>query len=96
MKNFITTSKTIAILSFAIGTMLFTLQLYHFNSNNLISTGIIFIMVAVIINTISLLGLLFGLFGNTDKREIVKAIGMVLANIPIAIMYFFLLINYLK
>ncbi len=95
MKHFIITSKTIAILSFAIGTILFILQLYRFNSGNLIHTGIIFIMSAVIINTISLLVLLFGLLGNTDKLEILKTIGIVLANIPIAIIYFYLLINFL-
>ena len=95
MKHFITTSKTIAVLSFVIGTILFTLQLYRFNSNNLIQIGIIFIISAVIINTISLLVLLFGLLGNTDKWEILKTIGIVLANIPIAIIYFYLLINFL-
>ncbi|SFD17487.1 hypothetical protein [Algibacter pectinivorans] len=93
MKNLITTSKTIAVLSFAIGTILFALQLYFSNSYKLIYPGIIFIFVAVIINTTALLGLLLGLIDNKNRSALLQATGLVLTNIPIAFLYFYILIE---
>ncbi|WP_308990878.1 hypothetical protein QLS71_012395 [Mariniflexile litorale] len=94
MNIFIITSKTLAASSFIIGTILFTLQISFRHSHALVYPGIIFIIVAVILNTMSLLGLLIYLFVNPkEKHEIIKACGMVLLNIPIAILYFFIIIN---
>lgn len=96
MKHLITTSKSIALISFIIGTILFALQLYNSYSDNLIYTGIVFILIATIVNTIVLLGLIFSIFGTTsNKPEILKAIGLLLLNIPIAILYFSILITVL-
>lgn len=96
MNNLITTSKAIAFLSFIMGTILFVIQLYFQGTYRIVHIGLIFIVVAVIINTILLIALLFGLLGNTDnKLEILKTCGMVLLNIPIAILYFYILLRYL-
>lgn len=94
MKNLITTSKIIAILSFIIGTILFVLQLYFGRSVNLISTGILFIVIAAIINAISFIALIIALFNYYNLRlEIFKTIGIVLVNIPVTILYFLLLLD---
>ncbi|MBP0903663.1 hypothetical protein ACFSKN_03670 [Mariniflexile gromovii] len=94
MNIFITASKTIAASSFIIGTILFALQLFFRHSYMLVYPGIIFIIVAVILNTIALLGLLFYLVAKPkEKLEIIKTCGMVLLNIPIAIAYFIILIH---
>lgn len=94
MNIFITTSKTIAASSFIIGTILFALQLFFRHSYMLVYPRIIFIIVAVILNTIALLGLLIYLVAKPiEKHEIIKTCGMVLLNIPIAIAYFIILIH---
>ncbi|MGC1204638.1 MAG: hypothetical protein WA839_07110 [Flavobacteriaceae bacterium] len=96
MNNLITTSKAIAFLSFIIGTILFVFQLYFQGAFRIIYVGLVFIVVAVIINIISLIALIFTLLGNTDcKLEILKACGLILLNIPIAILYFYTLLRYL-
>ena len=94
MNNFINTSKAIALLSFVIGTILFAIQLCFITPIGLIYSGIIFIVVAVIINTIALTALVFVLLGNTDNQsETIKTCGLILLNIPIAILYFYILIE---
>ena len=54
MKTLITTSKTIAFLSFIIGTTLFATQLYLKESLAIVYLGVIFIIIATIINSISI------------------------------------------
>ncbi len=94
MKNLIDISKTIAIISFVIGTILFVLQLYFKESIALIYPGIIFILIAIIINFISLIALMFSLLGSSiEKLELLKTCGIVLLNIPIATLYFYILIE---
>ncbi|CAH8292778.1 hypothetical protein EV196_10382 [Mariniflexile fucanivorans] len=94
MNNFITTTKAIAAISFIFGTILFALQISFRHSHMFIYPGFIFVIVAIILNTISFLGLLFYLLGNPkEKLEIIKACGIVLLNIPIAILYFIIIIN---
>ena len=96
IKNIITTSKSITIISFIIGTILFALQLYFNKSDALIYPGIIFILIATIINVISLIALVFSLLANTNyKLELLKTCGIVLLNIPIAILYFYIIIEFL-
>ncbi len=96
MTKLITTSKAIAFLSFIMGTLLFVFQLYFQGVFRIIHFGLIFIVVAVIINAISLIALIFTLLGNTDCRlEILKTCGLILLNIPIAILYFYTLLRYL-
>jgi hypothetical protein len=94
MNNLINISKAIAIISFIIGTILFVLQLYNSDTSSLIYPGILFIIIALIINFISIIGLVYYLLGDTnEKSELLKTIGMVLLNLPIAILYFYILIH---
>lgn len=94
MNSLINTGKTIAFLSFVIGTILFAFQLYFQGSLRLVHIGLVFIVVAVIINTVSLIALIFVLLGNTDnKLDILKTCGLILLNMPIAILYFYILIE---
>lgn len=96
MKNLITTSKSIAFISFIIGTILFALQMYNTTSFAFVYPGILFIIIAFILNTITFLALGFSMLGSsTDKTEILKTIGIVLLNIPIAFIYFYILIEFL-
>ena len=96
MNNLINTSKTIAFLSFLIGSILFAVQLCFIMPIGFIYLGIIFIIVASIVNTISLLALIFSILGYTNQRkELIKTCGIVLLNIPIAILYFYILIEFL-
>ena len=93
MNNLITTSKSIAVLSFSIGTTLFAIQLY-FRGISFISVGFVFVIVAIIVNTISLIALIFTLLGSSkNKLELAKTCGIILLNIPIAILYFYILIS---
>jgi len=93
MNNLITASKCIALLSFIIGTTLFTLQLYN-DELDLIYMGLIFMSIAIIVNTISLFILIFSVLkSNKQKSELLITIGIVLLNIPIAILYFYILIE---
>lgn len=94
MINLITTSKTIAIISFIIGTTLFALQLYNPKSDAFFRIGALFIIIATIVNTIALATLIFSLLGSSKiKTEILKTISIVLLNIPIAFLYFRILIK---
>ena len=93
MNNLITTSKAIAFLSFIIGTILFALQLYN-DALGLIYFGSIFIIIAVVINSISLIALIFSILGYIEQKiELLKTMWIVLLNIPIAILYFYILIE---
>ncbi|MFS4482111.1 hypothetical protein ACKGJY_03780 [Hyunsoonleella sp. 2307UL5-6] len=95
MKNIITTSKAIAAVSFIIGTILFALQMYTL-SNTLIRPGVAFIAIATIVNILSLLALIFLLLNTkTHKIIIFKTIGIVLLNIPVALLYFRILIKFI-
>jgi hypothetical protein len=90
----INTSKTIAIFSFLIGTIIFVLHFYFIGTTTIISTGIIFIIVAFMVNSISLLALIFVLLGNSDYRiELFKTCEIVLLNVPIAVLYSYILIS---
>lgn len=96
MKDLITTSKSIASISFVIGTVLFALQLYNTTSFAFVYPGILFIIIAFVINTICFLALGFSLFNAKIKRTVIlKTIGMVVLNIPIAILYFYILIEFI-
>lgn len=94
MNNLIITSKSLAIISLIVGTVLFSLQLYLGKETSLISIGFIFVVIAVIINSISLLIMVFYLLGNSKQKiEVFKTIGIILLNIPIAVLYFYIIIS---
>ncbi|EDM43361.1 hypothetical protein SCB49_01362 [unidentified eubacterium SCB49] len=93
MKTFKFSAIT-AIIFFAIGTLLFILQMVTDNFSLLTIIGFYFVVAAVIINCIILLSLIVLLILNKDYPESLKSIGVTLANIPIALLYFYIIIEF--
>ncbi len=94
MKDLITFGKFISIISFIIGTTLFSLYLYFNNSNDISSIGFYFVVTALILNSLLLTVFVVALIINSKHREeLLKTCGMILLNIPIAIFYFYIVIS---
>lgn len=87
-------SSELAVGTFAVGTLLFLLYYVFPNKTELIMTGIFYILFALLLNGMMLLYLLYQLIILPKKREnITIKILILLSNIPIAILYFYLIIN---
>ncbi|WP_040278875.1 hypothetical protein [Psychroserpens damuponensis] len=78
----------IATIFFSIGTMLLLLQLYFKNMMEITVLGYYYVYFSVIINIIVLGALFVILLFRNDKIKTLKAIGVLLINIPIALLYF--------
>ncbi len=91
------TSSQIAVGSWAIGTLLFMLAFIFPREDKIIIAGIIYIAIAGIINGILFLYLLGKLLSdNENKNYHLTQIAILLANIPIAILYaYFIITSYL-
>lgn len=91
------TSSQIAVISWAAGTLLFAMAFVFPREDGLIVVGIIYIVIAGIINGILLLFLLGKLLSdNENKQYYLTQIAILLANIPIAILYaYFIITSYL-
>lgn len=93
--NLNSTAKIIALISFVIGTCLFSLYLYYgiFFIPILLTLG--FLVLAIIINLIMLTVILGTLFINkASKSEGLKTCGIILLNIPIAMLYYYLIMAF--
>ena len=93
MKTF-NISAGIALVFFVLGTLLFLLQLVSTNMNELPLIGFYYLVIAVIVNSLVLITLLGKLFIDTNYTETFKSIGIILANIPIAVAYAYIVIEY--
>ncbi|TCK66851.1 hypothetical protein DFQ05_2136 [Winogradskyella wandonensis] len=96
MKNNINiTGRLIALLSFVIGTMLLAFYLYFGESTVQIHVAILFIVIAFILNTI-LFAVILGatLLNKTNRIEGLKTLVIMLCNIPISILYFYMVITF--
>lgn len=82
----------IAVTFFGIGTLLFTLQLLLGDGGQLIFIGIVFIVIAVIFNSITFILALVDLI-QKDRLESFYALCILVANIPIAMGYFYILLE---
>ena len=88
MYNLIFTSKIVSALSFAIGTMLFSLFLYFGESVITIELGIKFVIVAFLVNSILFIAnLIIAIAYNETRTESLKTCGLMLFNVPIALVY---------
>lgn len=88
MFNLIQVSKIVSLISFIIGTILFSLYLYFGESDTLINIGIKFVIVAIAINIILLFSnLLLSAVYAENRFGHIKTCGIILLNIPIAIFY---------
>ncbi|WP_166967601.1 hypothetical protein [Yeosuana marina] len=94
MKDLIFFEKTIALLSFLIGTALLSIYLYFGNPNTIKTVGLYFVITAFIINSllffINLIGIIID---NKNRVELIKTCGIMLLNIPIAILYLYMIIS---
>ncbi|SFD61332.1 hypothetical protein SAMN04489722_11343 [Algibacter lectus] len=86
--------RAVAILSFMIGTTLFSFFLYFGETFIPIGVGLGFIGVAITVNAILLVSnLIASLIYETDRYNNLKTCGIILMNIPIAILYFYIIIS---
>lgn len=95
MKQLKATYK-IALLFFTLGTLLLFIQIIVRGITGITITGYFYVIGSIIINLIILIILLFSLILEKYKRrETLKSIGAILINIPIAYLYFRIVIEYL-
>jgi len=87
----------LALISFLIGTILFLLYFLIPKNESILFLGLFYVFAASFLNGIAFLALIFHLINNKKNREetLIKIL-IILANIPIAIAYFFILINSFK
>ncbi|QBZ98964.1 hypothetical protein [Flavobacterium sangjuense] len=81
-------STYLAITSFGIGTLLLLIHLSFQDDIDIMIMGFFYILIAILLNSITLIHLLYNFIINRLEREII-AIRMLilLANIPIALLY---------
>ena len=92
--NIINTGKLIAIISFVLGTCLLVLHLLIPKEQPIIIIGLYYVGYAAAINAFSFLILVITAFTYWKNRiEVFKTCGLLLLNIPIAVLYFFIVIN---
>ncbi|MDO5970912.1 hypothetical protein Q4Q35_13960 [Flavivirga aquimarina] len=91
--NTFKTSRTIALISFSIGTILFLLQAINKGLSTVTVIGFNYVKVAIIVNSLVFIILLFTLFLSKQKLETIKSIGIILLNIPIAFLYYQIVIH---
>ncbi|EAS19371.1 hypothetical protein BBFL7_00838 [Flavobacteria bacterium BBFL7] len=83
-----------ALASFSLGT-LSLLSYLIFKQSDLIEIGIVYTIVAVVWNSIVLVMILFAALGQkTSFKETTSTIGILLINLPIAFLYFIIIIEY--
>lgn len=90
-------SNLVTVSSYIKGTLLFTLFTISNNRNDtVLMIGLAFVGIAVLVNII-VLGVSLIMIYTTKQKEIKqkfwRAIGLQLANIPIAIAYFYYVVN---
>ncbi len=83
----------IPIISFVLGTLLLIL-LALTRLDSLLYYGLLFVFIAVLINTIYSVYLLIVLYQNKiSKEETVARLGITMLNIPITILYIYIVFN---
>lgn len=97
MKNYflkLPISTKIALISFTIGSLLFGAFFLIPSSENLIFIGLFYTLLAITLNGIVFLKLIYNWITDKENRNSTAKQGLViLANIPIAILYFFFISN---
>jgi hypothetical protein len=83
----------IAILFFIIGTLLLILHFIFNTTDFILWLGYMYVQLAVFINSIILIILIVALIIDKQRIETLKSIGVILLNIPIALVYFQMVID---
>lgn len=87
-------SNELAIGSFGIGTLLLLTQKSMPREDLVLIIGLFYVLFAIFINSLMLLYLIFLCYILPDEREnLALKIIFLLCNIPIAILYFFIIFN---
>lgn len=96
-KKVLKISTLVTVSSYIKGTLIFTLFTISNNRNeNILFIGLYFVGIALILNTVVLLASLWMIFYTKHKnikQKLWTAIAFQFANIPIAIAYFYFVIN---
>ncbi len=89
-------SQITALTSFVIGTLLFCLFLILKDRVPIVVIGMYYVVIAFTINTIVFSVLLFSIpFFWENRLELFRYCGILLLNIPIVILYFFLVLEFI-
>lgn len=92
--SLIQTSRWTALISFSFGTVLFLTQLVFSNSIDILVLGLLYVIIAVFINLIFVIALFAEMFLRPLlAEELMITLGIMLLNIPIAMMYFMILFH---
>lgn len=96
MKNNINqTGYIIAILSLVLGTIILSFYLYFGPEYISITLGISFVVIAIIVNTVVFAAILgSAILNKTFNNDTFKTCGLMLLNIPVAILYFYMVITF--
>ena len=87
-------STKIALISFTIGSLLFGAFFLIPSSDNLIFIGLFYTLLAITLNGIVILKLIYNWITDIENRNSTAKQGLViLANIPITILYLFIISN---
>lgn len=87
-------STQIAIASFLIGTLIMLLSQVFPNEDGIVFLGLFFVVFAFLINAAMLVLLIYFLLTESEHREYFAVkILILLANIPVVILYLYMLIN---
>ena len=90
----IQTSRWTAMISFSFGTLLFLTQLVFSNSVNIYVLGLFYVITAAFINLIFVIALFVEMFLRPLLiEELMITLGILLLNIPIAMIYFMILFH---
>jgi len=94
MNSSLDISKIVAGISFILGTLLLVLFLFFREFESIVMFGLYYVLIAFVINAFIFFWLINRLVARSENWiELLKAIGIILINIPIAIGYFFIVIN---
>ena len=85
--------RYVALGSFAIGTLLVIISYLSVRRPDTIMIfGLYYVMLAVVVNSIVLLLVFISLFSAKNKRRVWATMGIMLANIPISLLYLVLVV----
>jgi len=94
LKTQINFSTTLFLISFASGTILLLLQFIFPHEINIFIIGFFFLIIAIVVNTIMLFYLLyFYTILPEFRKKITNQTLLILSNIPIALLYFYIIFN---
>jgi len=96
MNSTLDISKIIAGVSFILGTLLLVLFLFFKEFESIVMFGLYYVLIAFVTNAFVFFWLITQLIVRSENWiELLKAIGVILINIPIAIVYLLIVFHYL-